>query len=50
MSAAISIGLGQVAATLALVAGAVALWERTELEGDIAVAAGRPRPTPAGRR
>lgn len=40
MGAAITIGLGQVAAALALVAVAVAvaLWERTDLEGDIAVA------------
>ena len=43
MSAAIHIGLGDVAATLALVAvaGAVALWERTDLEADIAVAVAR---------
>jgi putative ABC transport system permease protein len=40
MSALIDIGLGRVAATLALVAiaAAVAVWERTDLEGDIAVA------------
>ena len=43
MSAAITIGLGQVAAALALVAlaVAVALWERTDLEGDIALAVAR---------
>jgi putative ABC transport system permease protein len=43
VSALIHIGLGQVAATLALVAiaGAVAVWERTDLEGDIAVAVAR---------
>jgi putative ABC transport system permease protein len=43
VSAAIHIGFGDVAATLALVAvaGAVALWERTDLEGDIAVAVAR---------
>ena len=43
MSAAITIGLGQVAAALALVAvaAAVALWERTDLEGDIGVAVAR---------
>jgi putative ABC transport system permease protein len=41
--AAIHIGLGDVAATLALVAVAVAVavWERTDLEGDIAVAVAR---------
>jgi putative ABC transport system permease protein len=40
VSGAIHIGLGDVAATLALVAVAlaVAVWERTHLEGDIAVA------------
>jgi putative ABC transport system permease protein len=40
MSALIHIGLGRVGATLALVAiaAAVAVWERTDLEGDIAVA------------
>ena len=40
MTAAITIGLGQVAATLALVAvaAAIALWERTDLEGDIGIA------------
>ena len=43
MSAAIDIGLGDVATTLALVAVAiaVAIWERTDLQGDIAVAAAR---------
>ena len=43
MTAAIQIGLGDVAATLALVAVAVAVavWERTDLEGDIAVAVAR---------
>jgi putative ABC transport system permease protein len=43
VSSAIHIGLGEVAATLALVAvaGAVALWERTDLEADIAVAVAR---------
>ena len=43
MTAAIQVGLGDVAATLALVAvaGAIAVWERTDLEGDIAVAAAR---------
>jgi len=43
VTAAIQIGLGDVAATLALVAVAVAVavWERTDLEGDIAVAAAR---------
>src|SRR5919205_993653 len=41
--AAVHIGLGQVAVTLALVAVAVAVsvWERTGLEADIAVAAAR---------
>lgn len=43
MTAAIQVGLGDVAATLALVAvaGAIAVWERTDLEGDIAVAVAR---------
>ena len=43
MTAAIHIGLGDVAATLTLVAVAVAVavWERTDLEADIAVAAAR---------
>jgi putative ABC transport system permease protein len=43
VSAAVHVGLGDVAATLVLVAiaGAVALWERTDLEGEIAVAVGR---------
>jgi UDP-glucose/iron transport system permease protein len=43
VSAAIDIGLGDVAATLALVAIAIAaaIWERTDLQGDIAVAAAR---------
>jgi putative ABC transport system permease protein len=43
VTAAIHIGLGDVAATLALVAVAVAVavWERTGLEGDIAVAVAR---------
>jgi len=43
MTVTIHIGLGQVAATLALVAlaAAIALWERTDLEGDIAFAVGR---------
>ena len=43
MSAAVQIGLGDVAATLALVAVAiaVAVWERTDLEGEIAVAVAR---------
>jgi putative ABC transport system permease protein len=43
VTAGIQIGLGEVAATLALVAVAVAVavWERTDLEGDIAVAAAR---------
>ena len=43
MTAAIHLGLGDVATTLALVAiaVAVAIWERTDLEGDIAVAVAR---------
>ena len=43
MTAVVHIGLGDVAATLALVAVAlaVAIWERTDLEGDIAVAVAR---------
>jgi putative ABC transport system permease protein len=43
VTAAIHIGLGDVAATLALVAVAVAVvvWERTDLEADIAVAVAR---------
>jgi putative ABC transport system permease protein len=43
VTAAIHIGLGDVAATLALVAVAVAVavWEHTHLEGDIAVAVAR---------
>jgi putative ABC transport system permease protein len=43
VSAAIHVGLGDVVATLALVAVAVAVavWERTDLEGEIAVAAAR---------
>ena len=43
MTAAIHLGLGEVAATLALVAVAVAVavWERTDLEGDIAIAVAR---------
>jgi putative ABC transport system permease protein len=43
VTGAIQVGLGDVAATLALVAvaGAVAVWERSDLEGDIAVAAAR---------
>jgi len=43
VTAAIHLGLGDVAATLALVAiaVAVAIWERTDLEGDIAVAVAR---------
>jgi putative ABC transport system permease protein len=43
VTAAIHVGLGDVVATLALVAVAVAVavWERTDLEGDIAVAAAR---------
>jgi UDP-glucose/iron transport system permease protein len=43
VSAAIHIGLGDVAATLVLVAiaAAIARWERTDLEGDIAVAVAR---------
>jgi len=43
MTAAIHLGLADVAATLALVAVAVAIavWERTDLEGDIAVAVAR---------
>ena len=43
MTAVVRIGLGGVAATLALVAVAlaVAIWERTDLEGDIAVAVAR---------
>jgi putative ABC transport system permease protein len=43
VTAAVNIGLGDVAATLALVAVAVAVavWERTDLEGDIALAVAR---------
>jgi putative ABC transport system permease protein len=43
MTAAIHVGLADVAATLALVAVAVAVavWERTDLEGDIAIAVAR---------
>src|SRR5829696_4790688 len=43
MTAVIEIGLGQVAATLALVAvaAAIAAWERTQLEADIGVAVAR---------
>jgi putative ABC transport system permease protein len=43
VSAAIHIGLGDVAVTLVLVAIAVGIarWERTDLEGEIAVAVGR---------
>jgi putative ABC transport system permease protein len=43
VTAAVHIGLGDVAATLALVAVAVAVavWERTDLEGDIALAVAR---------
>jgi putative ABC transport system permease protein len=43
VSGAIHIGLGDVAATLVLIAiaAAIARWERTDLEGDIAVAVAR---------
>jgi putative ABC transport system permease protein len=43
VTGAIHLGLGDVAATLALVAVAVAVavWERTDLEGDITVAVAR---------
>jgi putative ABC transport system permease protein len=43
VTAAIQVGLGDVAATLALVAvaAAIAVWERTDLEGDLAIAVAR---------